>query len=97
MAPIMRSSPNTLSKTPNWLRVKKSPSLVLSVLFFNVGIEKGVLGAARRPPFACPLLQGLAQEERKTLQKIPAPPNGGAGNRISNLPAEPPQGPIWPY
>ncbi|HJO97856.1 MAG TPA: hypothetical protein QF891_07645, partial [Rhodospirillales bacterium] len=77
--------------------VKKSPSLALSVLFFNVGIEKGVLGAALRPPFACLLLPGLAQEERKTWQKAPATPNGVAGNRLSNRPAEPPQGPIWPY
>ena len=51
------------------MTVKKSPSLGLSILFFNVDNEKGVLGAAQRPPFACSLLQGLALFMRKTLQK----------------------------
>jgi hypothetical protein len=56
--------------------VKKSPSLALSVLFFNVYNVKVGLGAARRPPFACSLLQGFADEGRKSLQNVTATPNG---------------------
>ena len=64
--------------------MKKTSSLALSVLIFNVANEKGVLGAAWRPPFSCSLLQGFAHEERKTLQKAPSTPIGVDGNRISN-------------
>ena len=76
--------------------MKKSPSLALSVLLSNVYGEKGELGAARRSPFACLLSQGFANQGRETLPKRPVTPRDVAGIKLSNRPAEPSQGPIWP-